>query len=135
MESYDDVFNTLFDEEFGKIPYIFRFGKKRIKVVIPVLIAFALITVLLFCWLQDTSSVAVSPEDIGVSLLNYEYNPVLMTAVIIMFFVTLILGLWVIFAVAFEKEAFSRAASLAERIYFSEMNKRVANRNRVDTWK
>ena len=38
MLENDDNFNTIYDVEFEKIPFIFRFGKKRAKVAIGLLI-------------------------------------------------------------------------------------------------
>ena len=44
----DEVFNAYYQMEFDRIPYIFRFGKKRIKIMVPVLIFF--IAVMCISW-------------------------------------------------------------------------------------
>lgn len=98
----DDVFSFILDEEFNKIPFIFRFSKRRIKIGLGIMGAgFAAMCIL---------STAVNWIDGA-------------TAIIAAAAFTAIVAGWMSIAVRFEKRAFSNASSLAYRYRIAEQER------------
>ena len=118
----DNVLNELYDEEIGKIPFIFRFSRKRF------IIAFASICVLIFATIalifalygsgsyQVMDSVAGNGYQMGFNLFNDNIANVLLFTV----FVLCLSVVWVIAGKMYEGRAFKKASHLAQMIHISE---------------
>ena len=64
----DDNFNFLFNEEFEKIPFVFRFSKKRLIVVVAIMVI-AIASATIFLNLFYDSAVYVTVPSIDAALL------------------------------------------------------------------
>ena len=95
----DEVLAFILDDEFNKIPFLFRFSKKRIKIGMGVMAAgFAAM-----CFFSTASG---------------HLNGI--TAIIGAAAFTAVIAGWMSIAVAFEKRAFSRASAFAYRYRIAE---------------
>ena len=100
----DNVLNELYDEEFGKIPTIFRFSRKLF------IIAFVTICILLF------TTVALIFAFYG----NVNSQGNITTALLFTGVALCLLVVWVIIGKLFEDRAFKKASHLAHMIHISE---------------
>lgn len=100
----DNVLNELYDEEFGKIPFIFRFSRKLF------IIAFLTICILLF------TTVALIFAFYG----NVNSQGNITTALLFTGVALCLLVVWVIIGKLFEDRAFKKASHLAQMIHISE---------------
>lgn len=100
----DNVLNELYDEEFGKIPFIFRFSRKLF------IIAFVTICILLF------TTVALIFAFYG----NANSQGNITTALLFTGVALCLLVVWVIIGKLFEDRAFKKASHLAQMIHISE---------------
>ena len=119
----DDVFNTLYNEEFAKIPVIFRFGKKRIKAVLIITAVFIVATLVLSTMFFESRTAASIDTLPGYSLHFNNYNYAYLIAMIITGLVVILLTGWMVLSTLFEKRAFAKASNLANMIYLSERHK------------
>lgn len=118
----DEVLNELFDEEFGKIPFIFRFSKKRYIVTICIACALLIATLVLIILLHDTRSTEVV-EPVPGMLYQSEMNKYNYGLAISLFFVGTGLAVSMILIAGakwFENRAFKKAANLAHKIHIAE---------------
>lgn len=95
----DQVFDFIFREEFEKIPFIFRFSRRRV-------IISAVVLGVLFAGMCITTTALKTMSGI--------------TAVIIAAALTAIVAAWMMVAVAFEKRAFSKASEFAFKYSIAE---------------
>ena len=95
----DEVFSFVLDEEFNKIPFLFRFSKKRIKITLGIMAAGIAATCI--------CSTAAKCIDSA-------------TAIIAAATFTAVIAGWMSLAAAFERRAFSRASSFVFRYRVSE---------------
>ena len=119
----DDVFNTLYNEEFAKIPLIFKFGKKRIKAVLIITAVFIVATLVLSTMFFESRTAASIDTLPGYSLHFNNYNYAYLIAMIITGLVVILLTGWMALSMLFERRAFAKASNLANMIYLSERHK------------
>lgn len=119
----DDVFNTLYNEEFAKIPSVFRFGKKRIRVVLIITVVLIVATLVLSTMFFESRSSASIDTLPGYSLHFTNYNYAFLIAMIITAVLVALLTCWMVLSTLFEKRAFAKASNLANMIYLSERHK------------
>ena len=118
----DTVLNELFDEQFGKIPFILRFSRKRFIIVFSAICVLLFVTAALIFALygsgsyQIVDSVAGSGYQMGINV----FNENIATALLFTGLVLGILVVWVIIGKVFEDHAFKRATYLAQMIHISE---------------
>jgi TRAP-type C4-dicarboxylate transport system permease small subunit len=114
----DEVFNAYFAMEFDRIPFVFRFGKKRLKVMVPVLIF--LIVLMCVSWsvfYSTQESHYISPpldgyEPICINSYDYRILAVTIVAAILVFLVSL----WMVISELYERRAFAKATDLTARL-------------------
>jgi len=118
----DNVLNELYDEEIGKIPFIFRFSRKRF------IIAFVAVCVLLIATIalvfalygsgsyQLMDSVAGNGYQMGFNVFDDNIATVLLFTV----FALCMSVVWVIAGKMYEDRAFKKASHLAQMIRLSE---------------
>lgn len=104
----DQVFDFIFEEEFNKIPFIFRFSRRRVKIT-------GVILGILVLGMCVTSTML---EDING-----------FTAVIVAALLTAVVAGWMSLAIAFEKKAFAKASAFTYKYSISE---RERMQSRVD---
>jgi len=115
----DQVFNTLYQEEYNKIPYIFRFGRRRPKIVIgAIIVLFAASLVLWTIW-YGTGRTVQAPSGLYINVYDMQY----LIAMVITLGTGLLLAGWAGIGYWFEKRAFKKASNLANMIFLSERHK------------
>ena len=127
----DQVFNTLYQEEYNKIPYIFRFGRRRPKIVVGIIcVLFAASLVLWSVWYGTGKTVHTSlgQYDVAYNVYDMRY----LVAMIITIAAGLLLSLWAGIGLWFEQRAFKKASKLANMIFLSERHK---TEMRFQEWK
>ena len=118
----DEVLNELYDEEFEKIPVLFRFSKKRYIVTVCIACALIVATLVLIILLHETSSKEVI-ETVPGMLYHSEMNMYNIGLAIALFFVGAGLAVSMILIIGakwFENRAFKKAANLAHKIQMAE---------------
>ena len=126
----DQVFNELYEEEFNKIPFLFRFSRKRFKVVIiTTIVLFASMLILTSVFYSTGKAEVIeapfSPITTGSQMVVNMYNNGVLVAVIIVGIVVALLAFWMFIAKQFEKRAFRKATNLANMIFLSERHKQA----------
>lgn len=124
----DEVLNELYDEEFEKIPFIFKFSKKRYIVTICIACALIVATFVLIILLHETSSKEVIDPVPGM-LYRSEMNAYNIGLAIALFFAGVGLAVSMILIIGakwFENRAFKKAANLAHKIHLAEELKEKA---------
>ncbi len=124
----DEVLNELYDEEFEKIPFIFKFSKKRYIVTICIACALIVATLVLIILLHETSSKEVIDPVPGM-LYRSEMNAYNIGLAIALFFAGVGLAVSMILIIGakwFENRAFKKAANLAHKIHMAEELKEKA---------
>ncbi len=124
----DEVLNELYDEEFEKIPFIFKFSKKRYIVTICIACALIVATLVLIILLHETSSKELIDPVPGM-LYRSEMNAYNIGLAIALFCAgagLAVLMILIIGAKWFENRAFKKAANLAHKIHLAEELKEKA---------
>ena len=130
----DEVFNAYYQMEFDRIPYFFRFGKKRIKLMVPALIFF--IAAMCISWsifYSTKESTYINPaldgyEPVCINSYDYRYLIVtIATAAVVIF-----ISLWMVLSELYEKRAFAKATDTAARLRIDQQE-RV--REKLQEWK
>ena len=126
----DQVFTELYEEEFNKIPFLFRFSRKRFKVVIiTTIVLFASMLILTSVFYSTGKAEVIeapfSPITTGSQMVVNMYNNGVLVAVIIVGIVVALLAFWMFIAKQFEKRAFRKATNLANMIFLSERHKQA----------
>ena len=124
----DKVFNELYDEEFNKIPFLFRFGQKRFKVSLVIMIVAFIGMCILTSVFFNTGRAEVIQAPISVlstgsqMMVNtYEYGYLI--AAIVCGLVAILFSLWMVISRQFERRAFRKATNLANMIFLSERHR------------
>ncbi len=124
----DEVLNELYDEEFEKIPFIFKFSKKRYIVTICIACALIVATLVLIILLHETSSKELIDPVPGM-LYRSEMNAYNIGLAIALFFAGVGLAVSMILIIGakwFENRAFKKSANLAHKIHQAEKLKEKA---------
>ena len=119
----DDVFNTLYNEEFSKIPRLFRFNRKRFKIVMIIMIIFITATLTLSTLFSETRTGANFETASGYSIYYDKFNFAYLIAMLITALIVALLAGWMTISYLYEKRAFAKASKLANMIYLSERHK------------
>ena len=124
----DQIFNELYEEEFNKIPYLFRFSQKRFKVaLIIMLVAFGSMCILTsFFYNSGRAEVIQAPIPVyttGSEMVVNTYEYGYLIAAISCGLVAVLLSLWMVISKQFEKRAFRKATSLSNMIFLSERHR------------
>ncbi len=116
----DDYFNFLFNEEFEKIPFLFRWSRTRFisaTIIAGVHFICAMIFLALF---NDSSEYVVVPTAPGYNFGFNDYNYTFLILMIACVTVIAILAGWMVISKWFEKRAFEKASKLSAMISISE---------------
>ena len=124
----DDNFNFLYNDEFEKIPFLFRFTGKRYKIALIVMIVFfaaMLVLITVFYSTQTTELVpSVLPQStVGSYQYVSDYKYGYMVATLICGISAALIAGWMTCAKLLEKRAFKRASKLSNMIFLSETHK------------
>ena len=119
----DTIFNELFEEQYDKIPRIFRLNRilSRIGIVVIVLfIAGASIFLKLF---YDSGEYITTPSFGGYQTGYNVYNNGYMVGMILCLLVVILVAAWLCIGAYFERRAFKKATRLANMIFLSERHR------------
>lgn len=130
----DTVLNELFDEQFEKIPFLFRFSRRRFYASL-VIMGVLLVSIVVFICLFYNSgnyemidTAAGSGYQMGVNVYNNNFA----VGVILSALVLALISFWVVVSKWFEQRAFKKASNLAQMIHIAEENR---NHMRWMNWK
>ena len=120
----DDNFNFLFNEEFEKIPFVFRFSKRRFVASLIIMgVSLVAATVFLNLFYDSGHYVQISTVD-GLHSFGFnEYNNTYLILMILCLVVIAFFAGWMVLAKQFEKRAFRKATQLSNMISISEKNR------------
>lgn len=121
--SKDENFNFLYDEEYKKIPWLFRWSRKRfIGVLITMGVFF--IAGMIFLGLFNDSGEYVKMPTFGAYELGFnEYNYVFMYAMILCFAVIAFIAGWMTVSRLLDNRAFKKASELNNMIFLTERHR------------
>ena len=120
----DENFNFLFNEEFEKIPWLFRFSKRRFiasLIIIGVLLIAGMIFLNLFY--ESAEYQTIASVDAAHSFGFNDYNYTFLIAMILSVAVVAFLAAWIVLAKLFEKRAFRKVTKLCNMINISERSR------------
>ena len=119
----DTVFNELFEEQFDKIPRIFRLNRKISKIAIIIIVVFiAGATIFLNLW-HDSGEYVMQPSVGGYEMGFNVYNNSYMVGMILCLLVIILISGWLAIGVAFERRAFRKASELSNMIFLAERHR------------
>lgn len=120
----DQTLNELYQEEFNKIPVLFRFSRKRGIIALVLIGVFALAAC--FSWSLFYSTAAYQTQSsflpgyqMGVNSYDYAY----LIACIVFALIVVIISGWLVISGLLEKRAFAKASKLANMIFLSERHR------------
>ena len=125
----DELLNELLDEEYRKIPIIFRLNRLAGRIALAVLGVFLAASVLFIILFYNSGKYEQiqhgnSGYSMGVNIYN---NDFMVYAILCLAAVILIAG-WLFLVQFFEKRAFAKASQFANRMHFAEMHRREVKR-------
>ena len=130
----EDITDERFQMEFDRIPYIFRFGRKRVKVMVPVLIVLvAAMCVFWSIFYSTKESTYIKPALEGyepVCINSYDYKYLIIT--IIAAVLVVLVSLWMVLSTVYEKKAFAKASDTSARLRIDQQEK---VREELQNWK
>ena len=122
----DDVFNTLYRDEFSKIPAMFRFSRKRIMIVFPIWIFFIVAMCITTSIFYETKQEIVLPATAAgyepVRVATYNYG--ILTVAIVFAVIVVLLSIWMVLSKIYEKRAFAKATDLSARLNEYEIQRK-----------
>lgn len=121
----DNNFNFLFNEQFEKIPLLFRFSRKRFITSIIVMAVFFIAGMVFLRLFYDSGEYVKIPSLGGYTFGFNEYNYVFLILMIVCFAVIALLAGWIVLAKLFEQRAFKKATELSNMIFLTQRHKRA----------
>ena len=128
----DNNFNFLFNEQFEKIPLLFRFSRKRFIASIVVMAVSFLAGMVFMRLFYDSGEYVKVPSLGGYTFGFNEYNYVFLILMIVCFAIIALIAGWIVLSKMFEQRAFKKASNLAQMIHIAEENR---NHMRWMNWK
>ena len=121
----DNNFNFLFNEQFEKIPLLFRFSRKRFIASI-IVMAVSFLAGMVFMRLFYDSGEYVSVPSLGGYTFGFnEYNYVFLILMIVCFAIIALIAGWIVLSKMFEQRAFKKATELSNMIFLTQRHKRA----------
>ena len=129
MRLENDVdFNFLYNEECEKIPLLFRFNRKRLKIAVIVMIVLFVAMLLLTTAFYSTQTTVEMPSAIPATTLgstthvsDYDYR--YLVAVIVVALLVVLIGGWITLVKVLDNRAFKKATKLSNMIFLSERHR------------
>ena len=122
----DNNFNFLFNEQFEKIPLLFRFSRKRFIASLIVMAVFFLAGMIFLKLFYDSGEYVTVPSLGGTYSFGFnEYNYVFLILMIACFAVIALIAGWIVLAKMFEQRAFRKATELSNMIFLTQRHKRA----------
>ena len=122
----DDNFTFLFNEEFDKIPWLFRFSKRRFVASLIVISVFFIAGIIFMNLFYDSAEYhVIASVDAAHSFGFNDYNYLYLYIMIFCFAVIVVISGWMTLAKVFEKRAFKKASNLANMIFLTERHRQA----------
>lgn len=119
----DTVFNELFEEQYDKIPKIFRLNRKISKIAIIIIVVFiAGASIFLNLW-YNSGEYITTPSVGGYEMGFNVYNNSYMVGMIICLLIVILIAGWLTIGVIYERRAFKKASYLSNMIFLSERHR------------
>ena len=120
----DNNFTFLFNEQFEKIPFLFRFSKKRFFGALITIGVFFIAGMIFLSFFNDSAEYITTPSLDGVHTFGFnDYNYVYLILMILCFVVIALIAGWMTLAKVFENRAFKKATNLSNMIYLTERHR------------
>ena len=126
----DDIFTFLYNDEYEKLPKLFKFTRKRYKIVLTIMLILLPATCILTTVFYNTCKTELVPSILQQSsvgtyqLINtYEYG--FLYAALICAIVIALLGAWMLLARTYERRAYKRASNLSNMYYLEERHRQA----------
>lgn len=118
----DNVLNELFEEEFEKIPFLFRFSRKRIIIMLSIMCALIISTIVLIVLFYRSGTYEMSSTLPGFLYQKSikAYDTGLGIGLVISGTALVLTILMIVAGKLFEERAFKKAAVLANKISIAE---------------
>lgn len=122
----DKNFTFLFNEEFDKIPLLFRFSKRRFIASL-IIMGISFIAGMVFLGLfYDSAEYIQVPTMGGTHSFGFnDYNYTYMYLMILCFIILAVFAGWITLSKVFEQRAFKKATQLSNMIFLTERHKRA----------
>lgn len=125
IENQDD-FTFLFNEEFEKIPWLFRFSKRRFIASLIIIGVFLIAGIIFINLFYDSAQYqTIASIDAAHSFGFNDYNYTYLYIVIFCFAAIVVISGWMTLAKVFERRAFKKASNLSNRIFLSERHRQA----------
>ena len=121
----DNNFNFLFNEQFEKIPLLFRFSRKRFIASIVVMAVSFLAGMVFMRLFYDSGEYVRVPSLGGYTFGFNEYNYVFLILMIVCFAIIALIAGWIVLSKMFEQRAFKKATELSNMIFLTQRHKRA----------
>ena len=122
----DENFNFLFNEEFEKIPWLFRFSKRRFIASLIIIGVFLLAGMVFLNLFYDSAQYqTIASIDAAHSFGFNDYNYTYLYIMILCFSVIVVISGWMTLAKVFERRAFKKASNLSNMIFLTERHKQA----------
>ena len=122
----DNNFTFLFNEQFEKIPFLFRFSKRRYIVSLIVMGVFIVAGLVFWNFFDDSGKYTViSSVDNAHVLAFNDYNYTFLFLMIFCFAGVVVIAAWMSLAKVFERRAYKKAANLSNMIFLTERHKQA----------
>ena len=121
----DDNFTFLYNEQFEKIPLLFRFSRKRFIASLIVMGVFFIAGMIFMSLFYNSGEYIKIPSLGGYSFGFNDYNYIFLILMIICFAVIAVIAGWIVLSKLFEQRAFRKATELSNMIYLTQRHKRA----------
>ena len=121
----DDNFTFLYNEQFEKIPLLFRFSRKRFIASLIVMGVFFIAGMVFMSLFYNSGEYIKIPSLGGYSFGFNDYNYIFLILMIICFAVIAVIAGWIVLSKLFEQRAFRKATDLSNMIYLTHRHKRA----------
>lgn len=131
----DSVFNELFEEQYDKIPKIFRLNRKISKIALAIIVVFIAGASFFLSRFYDSGEYIKTPSYGGYEAGYNVYNNSYMVGMIICLAVVILLSGWLTIGVVFERRAFKKASKLSNMIFLAERHRDEIRRQNNNLFK
>ena len=131
----DTVFNELFEEQYAKIPRVFKPNRKIVKIAIAVIVLFIAGASVFLNLFYDSGHYVKMPSAAGYEMGFNEYNNSYMVGMILCLAAVILIAGWLCVCTYFEKQAFKKATRLSNMIFLSERHRDEIRRQNNNLFK
>ena len=131
----DKVFNELFEEQYARIPRIFKPNRKVGKIALIIIALFIAAAGFFLNRFYDSGHYVTMPSVGGYEMGYNEYNNGYMAAMIICLVVVILIAGWLCLCTVFEKHAFKKASRLSNMIFLAERHRDEVRRQNNNLFK